>query len=274
MLRILNNLGGIFTHISLQAGMLCKMIAKVIKESTNLTLTYSSGDNLLDYRIYGYSEQDGTPTPTNPVEVESCGDDGDIEVTVSDGTNSTTTTIDLTGHEPLRKIGDVADYIDYKRRKIVRNIGVQELPTTGWTYRSSQSSGASYYYQKYLSPDLYPESAVYDNSISNILKADVAWNNVDGVNIYYHQKSNGMFMIRIDKNTIDSLTETPANGLDILFTNLVSLGTNLLVYRTLTPPTEEDITLPTIDTYEGTNTITFGETIEPSSMYVKYYGTE
>ena len=37
---------------------------------------------------------------------------------------SNNVTIDLTGHEPLRKIGNVADYIDYKSGKIIRNIGV------------------------------------------------------------------------------------------------------------------------------------------------------
>ena len=38
-----------------------------------------------------------------------------------------TTTIDLTGREPLRKIGDLADYIDYSNSKIVRNIKSIEM---------------------------------------------------------------------------------------------------------------------------------------------------
>ena len=40
-----------------------------------ITTTYQAiGKNLKDYKIYGNSVQDGTPTPTNPVEIESVGD--------------------------------------------------------------------------------------------------------------------------------------------------------------------------------------------------------
>lgn len=43
--------------------------------STPLTTSHESiGENLKDYRIYGNSVQDGTPTPENPVEIESVGD--------------------------------------------------------------------------------------------------------------------------------------------------------------------------------------------------------
>lgn len=34
---------------------------------------YSSGNDLLNYKMYGNSKQDGTPTPENPIEVESVG---------------------------------------------------------------------------------------------------------------------------------------------------------------------------------------------------------
>ena len=39
-----------------------------------LTLTKCKGVDLLDYKIYGESVQNGEPTPTTPIEVESVGD--------------------------------------------------------------------------------------------------------------------------------------------------------------------------------------------------------
>ena len=39
-----------------------------------ITLTNCKNTNALGYKVYGNSEQDGTPTPTNPIEVESVGD--------------------------------------------------------------------------------------------------------------------------------------------------------------------------------------------------------
>ena len=39
-----------------------------------LSLKHSKGKNLKDYKIYGNSVQNGTPTPDNPVEIQSVGD--------------------------------------------------------------------------------------------------------------------------------------------------------------------------------------------------------
>jgi len=39
-----------------------------------LTLLKSTGKDLVDYKIYGNSVQNGEPTPTNPVKIESVGD--------------------------------------------------------------------------------------------------------------------------------------------------------------------------------------------------------
>lgn len=47
-----------------------------------------------------------------------------IPIIVSDGTNSSTTNIYL--DEPLRKVGDYADYIDYKEQKVYRNVIVND----------------------------------------------------------------------------------------------------------------------------------------------------
>lgn len=89
--------------------------------------------NLMDYKIYGNSIQNGIPSSTNPIKIESLGlyDEATgkykIDIKVEDGTIETITNIYL--DEPLRKLGDIADYIDYKNQKIFRYIEV--LDDTG-----------------------------------------------------------------------------------------------------------------------------------------------
>lgn len=46
----------------------------VISGIPPLTLTKSKGVDLVDYKIYGYSKQSGTPTPETPIEVVSVGE--------------------------------------------------------------------------------------------------------------------------------------------------------------------------------------------------------
>lgn len=47
-----------------------------------ITLTDSAENKPLGMKLYGWSKQDGTPSPDNPVEIESAGGDGKIGVSV------------------------------------------------------------------------------------------------------------------------------------------------------------------------------------------------
>ena len=51
-------------------------VGKVLTTITGypITLTNSTGEDLVDYKIYGNSIQDGTPTPDTPIEIHSVGD--------------------------------------------------------------------------------------------------------------------------------------------------------------------------------------------------------
>lgn len=77
-------------------------------EGSEFTLTDSAGAPLKDIVIYGNSTQSGTPTIENPIEIESVGDGGSIQVTCGnlDG-NTEINTIPL--DEPLHGIGNVKD---------------------------------------------------------------------------------------------------------------------------------------------------------------------
>lgn len=86
--------------------------------------------------IYGHSTQDGTPSPDNPVPIVSAGDDGEINVSVSDGgTQSQTLTLSTPGGLPGIPVSSggnytdengqqwVCDEIDLKRGKYIQRVG-------------------------------------------------------------------------------------------------------------------------------------------------------
>lgn len=98
-------------------------------------LENSAGKPVVDYKIYGNSVQDGTPSPESPVEVQSVGQlvtEGEFSgkyaipiISVSSTEEKTTTVVYL--DEPLRKIGDYADRIDFKEKCVVRNCSAIDL---------------------------------------------------------------------------------------------------------------------------------------------------
>ena len=72
-----------------------------------------------------------TPTPSNPIEIESVGDlitdtndinYGKYKIPVIVGNTTTNIYLD----EPLRKVGDYSDYIDFKNQKEFRNVIVND----------------------------------------------------------------------------------------------------------------------------------------------------
>ena len=77
------------------------------------------------------AENDVVPSSSTPIPIESVGDlvtdssdtnYGKYKIPVSDGTNTTNMYL----NEPLRKVGNYADYIDYKEQKVYRNVIVND----------------------------------------------------------------------------------------------------------------------------------------------------
>ena len=95
--------------------------------------------------VYGNSIQNGTPSPENPIEVESVGelaDNGKYKVPIIIN-NEITQTLYL--NEPLRKIGDYADYIDFKNGKVVRYVRTLSVKNGSWGMRTSADGEYSYF---------------------------------------------------------------------------------------------------------------------------------
>ena len=335
-------------------------------------MRYSKGKNLRNYEIYGNSTQDGTPTPDNPIEIQSVGDlvtdetseyygkydipivvrgknlikypyatasrtmngvkytvnkDGSVTVVgtataasyfilnknadfgnssipenstngvyaTSEGvrynvSNHTVSinvasgeTVDkivypqieygttateyepykgsITEHiyldEPLRKVGDYADYIDFKNKKVVRNVVSGVLNgSEGWG-----SSVTRYYYYntrlniKCLGNDV---AGIKSNALPSM-----AWNWIRNSGTGIATYTNGTLHNRIDIrangvwNTVNEAKAYMAdNPIEYIAPRLV--------------PIEENINLPILKTFKGTNIISVDTAVLPSNIKVNY----
>lgn len=79
----------------------------------NLVLQNVKGSKMNALTVYGKSTQDGTPSPENPVPIVSAGDNGEINVSVSDGgTQSQTLTLSTPGGLPGIPVDYGGNYTD------------------------------------------------------------------------------------------------------------------------------------------------------------------
>lgn len=101
----------------------------------NLVLQNVKGSKMNALTVYGNSTQDATPSPENPVPIVSAGDEGEINVSVSDGgTQSQTLTLSTPGGLPGIPVSSggnytdengqqwICDEIDLKRGKYVQRV--------------------------------------------------------------------------------------------------------------------------------------------------------
>ena len=159
--------------------------------------------------------------------------------------------------EPLRKVGDYADYIDFKSGKVLRNIDNIEI--TGdetWTLYSSQSNHFNLHLSNvyaanpgdFVLCNYYPashESGGYYSYSSHAVMA------ADGNRIRFKDESYSTVEEWVDR--------------------LKSLEVPMNVSYVLSTPTESDIILPKIFTEKGTNIISVGTTLQPSTVNYQYY---
>ena len=222
-----------------------------------LTLSNSTGANIRNYILYGNSVQDGTPTPDNPIDIQSVGDlvtgKYDIPIIVSPLGETAHIYLD----EPLRSIGDYSDYIDFRNKKVVRNI--QKIIFDGTENWNMESVSGKEYNNFYI-----------DTNPVAMARTDILSNKKTGNEYTSTRAENNGFISFSTKLNITHLTNTVDNWRTLLSTWYTN-GNPLIINYILATPIEEPINnLPVIGTNKGTNTITIGTTIQPSNMSVTY----
>lgn len=215
-------------------------------------------ESIIDYTLYGQSVQNGTPTPETPIEVESVGEYDEetgkykIPITVSDGTRNITTNIYL--DEPLRKVGDYADYIDLENGKVVRNVGNKIFNgTENWIIATSWGHHA-FYIPNQTNMISWGTSL---GALSTHFKTYTGLSVTTLINEWVIGGSNMVFANENYTDTISFKSWLSENNVEVLYPLKESI--------------EEDITLPNLPTFKGTSILNADTTIQPSNAEVTYY---
>ncbi len=167
-----------------------------------------------------------------------------IPITVSNGSDTKTTNIYL--KEPLRKVGEYADYLDLTNKKVVRNV-------RRYSFTGSESWSADY------APTLLFSVPITNKGIANTkILCNVAEYSLEQKGIRYTNSLGNTFGFdnAYSKFGVSNLTEFKEK-----------LGTlNAYMLYLLATPTEESIDVPEIPTLTGNVTYTIGTSIKPSSI--------
>lgn len=170
--------------------------------------------------------------------------------------------------EPLRKVGDYADYIDFENGKVVRN--VEKYTFTG---KETDQGGATNdpdsfgYVVKLSSLSLSNKKA----GLCNCLRQGVVASS--GTNRFaYHNIANHPFVYVFFKKTDfpELGTYSPSTAKQVV-KEMYDSGVPMVLYYNRNTPTETSITLPNLPTFKGTSIISADTTIQPSNAEIEYY---
>ena len=188
-----------------------------------------------------------------------------IPITVSNGTDTKTTNIYL--KEPLRKIGEYADYLDLTNKKVVRNVkeyvftGTETVTNFSGEYDTTNRALFGYY--AHLESVGEPEALSnyfkwyqYPNSVQS--KIDVT-----GFNFHPDQQYRRHLYFKLEKSLLSTSDET---GFKSWLTTKYNSGEPVLVDYILSAPTEESVDVPDIPSLTGNVTYSVGTSIKPSSI--------
>lgn len=181
--------------------------------------------------------------------------------------------------EPLRKVGDYADYIDFKNQKVVRNIFKQSLNATS-IYKKLNSvirlggrnESARQKYDMHMLSTIFnyhggdwsgnTEYIFHHSNTNYNYYWSIYWNRLgltyDGTNVY----------------RTDDTSQTPLTDSEIVSIANEWLSTlsdkDKEIYMILDTPTEENISIPTLKTFKGTSIVSVDTFVLPSNIKTKY----
>ena len=174
-----------------------------------------------------------------------------------------TTNINL--NEPLRKVGNYADYVDYENKKVVRKVGVKTFDgSETWVKHTTTNGGYGVYRNENLLTPLInaPLNATFMTHFSLTYKAETIAFILNEYRFSWNSNQN----IGSSRIYMSAKETTAEEFINWLANNKPSL------YYPIATPTEETIELPNIPTFKGTTILSVDTTIQPSNMEVVYKG--
>ena len=171
-----------------------------------------------------------------------------IPITVSNGTETKTTNIYL--KEPLRKVGEYADYLDLTSKKVVRN--TKEIVFNG-TESWQKHNNLNTYYVNNTSIKHSDNISCYSDKYKGQVSG--AGNSYGSGNMWIQSTSSypRIYISNDNYATVDTFKTYLASN-------------NVTGYFVLETPTEESIDVPEIPSLTGNVTYSIGTNIKPSSI--------
>lgn len=170
------------------------------------------------------------------------------------------------GEEPLHKIGDYADYVDYRNQKIVRR--VKKLVLTGEESWGRVSSGATAYFRINLGSFGYGIADA--GRCTHFRQYSINSTNTEiSFDFYSTTFLERGFMLAIRP---DSVNATSISAFTSFLTSQYAAGTPVTVWYVLAEPEDEDLPapIPTLPLVKGYSEIAYvGEGVEPSEAQIK-----
>lgn len=165
--------------------------------------------------------------------------------------------------EPLRKVGDKADYIDFKNGKVIRNIACFDISNHRVTFKYTWNGKAGVHCSNALVCNLSRAPGVSNvNSVFTVdSTADTCmWIGVNGSNSLYWT---GIldYLGFVDDDTSNAITK---------FKRWLAENP-CYVYYAKKEPTEETLSLPELTLHKGINTIKVNTAVEPSPFNAYYW---
>lgn len=231
---------------------------------------YSSGADLIDYKMFGNAIQNGTPTPQTPSDFGCLGTfdiptgKHIIPVKVSNGTETITTNIYL--DEPLRKLGDYVDYIDFENKKVVRQISKYTFKgTESLSLRGQQPTNGTAIYTSAM----FAFRENFDNLICTRFSPDATYQSkmIPGTCCFINSSVDSRFHF-----CLEGAGKTVAEVKAILKEWYDNGNPMVVLYPPNKGVPEETIELPNIPTLKGNITIEIDAEVQPSNLEIVYKG--
>lgn len=236
-------------------------------------LNVADNDSIINYTISGASYQSATPTPTEPIEVESVGDlvedtedknYGKYKITVKcarqDGKEIL---INIYLDEPLRKIDEYADYIDFENQKVVRNIGETLVTAVAVESTSEDAEMARFYFR------IADKKVINDTESIQVLSSKL-------LGVPRMQLGLDLPLISASHTGIVVYFKLPKaliGGETSVLANKYLANNPITAYYIKNMPTETDVILPKLPTFRETTIYSAETKVQPSDMSVTYYSS-
>jgi hypothetical protein len=159
-------------------------------------------------------------------------------------------------NEPLRKMGDYADYLDFETGKVIRKIEKRLCGEVTWSKHASYTN-IYHLNSARIQPNINPMSETLNSTTYN--PSDSIKNMSTDYCIKTHATNQVIYISDSMHTTLEEFNEFIKDK---------------YIYYVLKTPSEETIELPNIPTIKGTTIIEVDTEIQPNNMQVIYLGKE